>query len=294
MKVISCLKGHTPSLKGAALCLGAFDGVHRGHLSLLKRAKALGKKVVVLLFSEPPSHFFYRDKSSFEITPLRAKLRRLEEINIVDMAVILKATPQLFALSYLDFINQVLKEMNPDILVCGEDYRFGAKALGTPTLLKEFFYVEEVPLLSNDEGKISSQRIIRAIEEGDMEKANADLGYPYAIEGEVREGFHNGHKIGFPTANLTIIGNYVLPKRGVYIGKAKFDKEEKKAIINVGNNPTVGLLKETRIECHLLDFNGDLYSKTIIVSFLRFLREEKKFASLEELALQLEKDKESA
>lgn len=294
MKVISCLPTHCPDLRGYALCLGAFDGVHLGHVSLLKKALSSGKKVAVLLFSEPPSHFFFRDKSPYELTPLRAKLSRFEKDGIAELAVILKSSPHLFGLTPSAFIDGVLLKMAPDLLVCGEDYRFGLGAKGSAKDLMERFPVEVVPLLNDEHGKISTQSIIKAIEDGDLAKANSELGYEYAVEGEVVEGFHNGRKIGFPTANLRLLGAYALPKVGVYAGKAILPKGEWKAIINIGSNPTVGRLKEALLECHLIGFEGDLYGKTLVVSFSRFLRNEQRFPSLEELGQQLAEDKKNA
>ena len=171
---------------------------------------------------------------------------------------------------------------------------FAKEAKGTPSFLRESFRVEEIPLLLIDGEKVSSSRLREIIsKEGDVELATSLLGHPYEMRGKVRKGLHNGTRIGFPTLNLLPDAPYVYPAAGVYEGVSYLSGLAYRSLINVGVNPTVGALKEPQVESHLLGYHGDAYGKTIYVSFSRRIRGEIKFASLDELKAQIEKDKAS-
>ena len=142
--------------------------------------------------------------------------------------------------------------------------------------------------------KVSARDISKMIENGEIETANKLLGRPFRINGLVTEGKHNGKKIDFPTANLKLEYRYVYPKSGVYIGYGYVYGKKYKAIINVGTHPTINPLKEPVIEVHLIDFEGVIYGKTIFCDFIKYIRDEKKFDSLDELKAQLTKDRQKA
>jgi riboflavin kinase/FMN adenylyltransferase len=208
----------------------------------------------------------------------------------VEIFYVIHTTKEFLSLSPEDFMKDVLLPLKPARLIVGSDYRFGKRAQGDAETLKSLFEVEVVSLLQDNGSKIASRDIKTKIEEGDIEKATSLLGHPFQITGIVQEGFHNGRKIGFPTINLALEVPYVLPRSGVYLSKVILEGKQYPAITNVGTNPTVGELLEPIVESHLDGFEGESYGKVASILFYAYLREEKKFASLEDLGLQLEKD----
>lgn len=278
-----------PSLVGGSLLLGYFDGVHRGHFELIEAAKKEKSIVGVLLFDENLGRFLPNAKSGYELTLLPEKLNLFEKYG-VDVAYIIHIDKDFLNLRKNEFITEILLKINPKKIVVGTDYTFGYKKEGTITDLKNYFEVVACPLLEDENGKISTRTIISLLDKGDLRGANAQLGYLYSISGKVIHGFENGRKISYPTANIETSPEKMLPKVGVYAGFTEVDGKQYKSIINIGNNPTVGKLKKNIIETHLLDFDSDIYNKDIKVSFLDFIREEKKFSSLNELKEQLDKD----
>jgi riboflavin kinase/FMN adenylyltransferase len=279
-----------PDVKHLTLCLGNFDGVHLGHQHLLFKAIEDSEGPVgVLLFSDNPAKYYDSKKSVSILTSLEDKIRILNGYNI-DYAYIINIDKSFFKLSPEEFISQVLKPINPSLIVVGEDYSFGELGKGDPTLLKSFFKVEVVDLVLKDGKKVSTQNIIEDIQTGQIKKANCLLGRSFEIKGKVIHGEANGRKIGFPTANISLETNYVMPKTGVYAGIVYSRGRSFSSIINVGTNPTIGLLKHPRIECYIKGLHDDIYGETLYVNFIDFIREEKTFASLDELKVQLEKD----
>jgi FAD synthase len=165
------------------------------------------------------------------------------------------------------------------------------KAAGDVTLLAKSFRLKTVDLLYREEKKIASRDIKKMISDGLVEVAQEELGRPYCLKGVVHEGFHNGRTIGFPTLNLHLDEPYILPKGGVYLTETEVNGKRYKSITNIGTNPTVGLLHHERVESYLKGFEGNAYEERISVYFLKRIRDEKKFSSLDELRAQLEKDK---
>ena len=284
--------GEVPPLSSKlTLCLGNFDGVHRGHQSLIFEARKRSEgDVGVLLFDQNPSVFFPSEKSPAVLNSLDDKCVRFSGLG-VDVAYIVKVSAAFFALSPEEFIEKVLAPLKPSALVVGTDYTYGAKAEGNLASLQKSFSVYPVDLLEEEGHKISTQSIIKEIQKGDLKEANAELGYPYQVKGRIAHGLENGRKIGFPTANLALDVPYALPKAGVYLGVAYLRGRPYRSLINVGNNPTIGLLKHPIIEAYLSGFEGEAYGETLYLEFDSFLREEKKFANLDELRLAIEEDK---
>jgi riboflavin kinase / FMN adenylyltransferase len=272
------------------LCLGTFDGFHRGHQSLLfaARKKAEGD-VAVLLFDQNPSLFFSSNKSEKVLTSLDDKSRLLESKGC-DILYVIHVDKAFFQLSPEDFIAEVLKPLEPSLLVMGSDYTFGAGGKGTPELLAHSFATEVVPLLNENGSKISTQSLIKEIEAGQVAEAEKELGRPYQIVGKVVHGYENGRTIGFPTANLLLAAPYVLPKNGVYMGLCYVRGLPYKALINVGVNPTVGLLKEPVVECYLKGLDEDIYGETLYCEFLLHIRDEITFPNLDGVKEQIKKD----
>lgn len=274
------------NIPGLALCLGNFDGVHLGHQKLFSEAANLGSKHVgVLLFDKNPAEFFLSSKSLKVLTGLEDKIRILEGLGI-DYVFVVPVSKEFFAQSKEEFISKYIEPLNPSFVVCGTDYTFASKASGKPEDLAKLYNVHLVDLLFNNGLKISTQDIIKLIESGKIEEANSLLGRPYEVRGVVVKGLENGRTIGYPTANLKLLENYVLPLHGVYSATTN----GLLSFVNVGTNPTVGVLKEPLIESHILDFNEDIYGETVSLSFRHFIRDEKTFASLSELKEQLDID----
>lgn len=294
MKLIDFSYPNVPvSEEKIVLCLGYFDGIHLGHQTLFAMAKKEGYKVGVLTFDNSPSYVLGKIDANTCLTSVSDKAEFLEELHI-DYLYLMHFDKQVATLTKDEFIDKILKVINPVKLYCGEDYRFGVRAEGNPEYLKLYFNVEILSIQKKDGIKISSRDIVKLIQTHKMEKAAELLGRPYRINGLVVEGKHNGRTIDFPTANLSLDYPYVFPDFGVYMGYAKVYGKTYKAIINVGTHPTVVPLYKPIIEVHIIDFMGNIYGKDIFVSFISYMRSEKKFESLEQLKEQLTKDKEKA
>ena len=277
---------------GINLCLGYFDGVHRGHLDLINKAVSEGE-TAVMTFDISPSYALKKNPNEAFLTSLYDKVNILKSLGVKYLYV-LRMSPELLVVSSDEFIENILKVINPKKLFVGEDYRFGRYASGTPEDLKEHFDTVVVSLKKVDGNKISSRVIRDYVSIGEMEEAQKLLSRPYTIVGLVVEGKHNGEKIGFPTANLELDYPYVLPKIGVYMGYVKLMNSKYKAIISVSTHPTIMELNAPLIEVHLISYKGDLYGREIEVQFVKYMRDIIRFDSLEELKEQLQKDKEEA
>jgi riboflavin kinase/FMN adenylyltransferase len=281
------VNGHANKL---TLLLGTFDGVHLGHQRLvLEGKKATEGDLGVLLFDGNPADYFESGKSHQVLTSLEDKLRIFSSLGL-DVAYVLMIDQDFFKLTPDEYVAKVLKPLNPSLLVVGSDYTFGRGAAGNASLLRVYFPVQEVPLLDYKGKKASTQRIITSLSKGDLSAVSGQLGRDYEIHGTVGHGFGNGQKIGFPTANVELKTPYVLPKDGVYAGLVYLRGRPYPSLINVGENPTVGLLKHSRVECYLKGFSGSCYEETLYVQFQKRLRDEKQFASLQELQAQIAKD----
>ena len=269
--------------KGLSLALGNFDGLHIGHQRLFVETALHAKGDSAVLFFKKPYG------GGPILTDVEDKLR-LSLPSRLDRCYVLENDESLFDMEAEEFIEKVLVPLGTARVVVGEDFRFGQGAKGNPELLKKYFDVEIVPLLQLEGSKVSSSAIKALLFEDEVELATEWLGRPYELRGIISKGLGNGRTIGFPTANLELAADYVLPLPGVYCGVAYVSGIAYRAMINVGTNPTVGKLDQPIVEAHLLDFDKECYGQTCYVSFLRFIREEKRFDSLEELRKQLVQD----
>lgn len=291
METIYLDKANIQSIPNLSICLGTFDGLHIGHQQLLIKAVSDSSGPVgILLFDSNPADIIDNGKRHRILTSLEDKIVLLNKLRL-DYAFIVKADASFFSASPKDFIENYLLPLGVKKAFVGSDYRFGKAAEGDPSFLSKFIQVEEIPLLSIKGEKVSTQKIASLIEEGKIEDANGLLGRPYEIKGKIVEGYQNGRKIGFPTANLSLSSPYVLPRDGVYKGLGFLRGFPYQSMINVGKNPTLGLLKQDVVEAYLEGFKDTAYNETLYIDFLSFLREEKKFKDLEELSKQLQKDR---
>jgi riboflavin kinase/FMN adenylyltransferase len=285
------------ALRGATLALGNMDGVHQGHLAVLRAAHAArpGTKLAVLTFEPHPREHFRPDDQPFRLTPLPAKAAALGAAG----AAIIYALPFDAALAAMPaeaFFRDVLQQgLGAVHLSSGQDFAFGNRRggdAGTLARLAEAagIGVTIVPPVADAGGPISSTRIRRALQDGYPERATAMLGRPWEIRGEVVHGDKLGRVLGWPTANLWI-GRHLEPARGVYaVTVALPDGSEAKGVANVGRRPTLGGDPETRLETFIFDWSGDLYGQEIGVRLVHFLRSDAKFNGLEELKAAIAQD----
>ena len=275
------------------LCLGYYDGIHLGHQALINQAKKEGYKVGVLTFDNSPAYILGKISENYYLTSVADKAEYLSELDI-DYLLIMHFDLEVSKLTKDEFINNVIKPLNPVKLYCGEDYRFGVRGEGEPKYLSYYFETVVFDTQKIDGVKISSRDIVKAIQNRNIPKATQLLGRPYRINGLVVDGNHYGRTINYPTANLKLDYPYVYPAIGVYMGYAEVLGKRYKAIINIGTHPTVVPLYKPIIEVHILDFSGNIYGKDIFVEFIDYIRKEMKFDSVDDLIAQLEKDKERA
>ncbi len=281
-----------PKTNRLTLLLGTFDGVHLGHYELVKDAKFHSEgELGVLLFDKNPSTLL-GNKSPRILTSLEDKIRIFSSYGF-DYVFVLPLNEPLLHERKEEFIDHYLLPLSPSLLVVGEDYSFGLKAEGKALDLQARFATDIVPIMYKNGHKIGTQEIIASLEKGDIAKANEDLGRLYEIQGKVINGYQNGRKFGFPTANLSLSSPYVVPHSGVYKTITYVRGIPHKSLTNIGDNPTIGLLNHASIETYIDHFHGDIYGDTIYIDFLSFLREEKKFSTIDDLKKQLEIDKKS-
>lgn len=293
MKIIEIDLNNVPANDiDLTLCLGYFDGVHLGHQQIIHNAKKEGLPVAVLSFDNSPSHFLGL-KDEKELTTLADKAYWFNKFG-VDIFYIMHFDKETLKVTKDEFINVILKKINPKKIFCGVDYRFGVRGEGTPEYLNRFFPTHAINLLKEKDLKISSTQIREYVTNGPIESANEMLGRPYRLIGMVVEGNHMGRTIQFPTANLELDGDYVLPLDGVYAGKVRLHDEYFKCLVSIGRHPTIYGLEKSVVEVNILDFDRDIYGTTIYVDLLTYIRGVIKFESMEDLKHQIEKDREFA
>ena len=291
MKIIDFNINNTPvNDKDLVLCLGFYDGLHLGHQKLIGEALKEGYPVGVMTFDVAPAVLLGK-KENYSLTSTFDKADILEDMG-VKYLYLMHFEKETLKVTKDEFIERVLKPLNPRKIFVGEDYKFGVLGEGDANYLKNFFDVQVIPLQKIDNLKISSKKIRELVEAGKVDKAAELLGRPYRICGLVVEGDHNGQKIDFPTANLELDYSYVFPKEGVYMGYGYFMNRKRKAMICVGTHPTIHQLMKPIIEVHIIDFNENLYGRELYVDFVSYLRGVKQYSSLEELREQLIKDEE--
>ena len=282
-------KKPTERFDSLSLCLGYFDGVHIGHQELIKYARKYAKHILGLLtFSKPISTIVDNGKNKEVLTSLDDRFKIISKLG-VDYYFVTQIDQEFTKLSDMDFI-EMLKKMHVKEIFVGKDFRYGAEAKGTISTLKDYFDVYEIDIKNVNGEKVSTQSIATLIKNGEIEKANDLLGHNYCVVGNIVSGNQIGSKIGFPTLNLKLSDNYVLPKFGVYKTICYVDNVPHISITNVGVKPTIGKDFEPGIEVHLKEFKGEVKGDVINLEFLKFIRPEKEFASIEELKAQIEKD----
>lgn len=302
MEVFEGIDNIGRSLKDPVLTIGNFDGVHRGHQALFRKAREWAEELkgesVVVTFNPHPLQVLSPDQGLVFITPHERKLELIALCGI-DVAIVVPFSTEFAQMSASDFVKVLLVDrIGPKGIVVGEGYRFGYGREGDTQYLQKMgsrygFRVETVSGVQLDGSLVSSTLIRQLIQEGDLREANKLLGRSYEIGGVVIPGHQRGGRLlGFPTANISI-SNQAPPKRGVYAVRVKVGDAAYGGAANVGYNPTFGGT-ELSIEVFLFDFHENIYDRFIRVSFLERLRDEKRFSGPDELAAQIRKDVEKA
>jgi riboflavin kinase/FMN adenylyltransferase len=266
-----------------AVALGSFDGVHRGHRRVLDAVCSSSMPATVVTFWPHPQTVVGNGVEL--LASLERRLELLEDAGVAEVLV-LPFTPELAQLEPAAFAEEVLRRIGTEVIAVGENFRFGRAASGDVDLLRQLgFDVRPVPLVEG----VSSTRIRKLVASGDVEAAARLLARPAEIEGIVVRGDRRGADLGFPTANLEVPSELLVPANGIYAGAALGYR----AAVSVGTNPHYGG-NECRIEPHLLDFDGDLYGSRLVVELWSRLRDEQAFRSEDELVEQIARDVEAA
>ena len=285
------------------LTIGTFDGVHLGHRKIITRlqeiARGMNGESVIFTFDPHPRKVVAPNESSLRIlTTLDEKIELFEQSGI-DHLIIYPFTPEFAQLSYEQFVEEILVgQIHTKYLVVGYDHKFGKNRQGDFEFLKNCaarldFQIEKLDVLLMNESSVSSTKIREALQKGDVETANAFLGYPFTLHGTVVQGQQLGRKIQFPTANIEASDpDKIIPGFGVYAVQVKVQEQWYQGMMNIGNRPTVNHNADHRsIEVHIFDFGADIYDLPIELMFFKKLREEQKFPSIEMLKEQLSQDK---
>lgn len=308
MKVIHLKYPHqlkqTAQTTAYSLAIGFFDGVHKGHQEVIKSAIAQAKKSgirsAVMTFDPHPSIVLGgRNERVFYITPLQQKLDTLEALE-VDTVFVVHFTSDFAKLSPEQFIQYFIRDLHVKHVTAGFDFSFGAYGKGDMALMQQLangdYTVTVVDKQSDADEKISSTRIRRLLQDGDMEAVRELLGRAFEVPGMVVHGDKRGRTMGFPTANVQAMEGCFTPATGVYAVKILVQNEWHNGVCNVGYKPTFNHPenKQLSIEVHILDFDKSIYGEEVTVGWYKRIRSERKFNGIDELIAQIDRDKHEA
>lgn len=303
MKVIDQLEKTQVRWRRPILAIGVFDGLHRGHQKLIQRivrkAKAVGGTSLVMTFWPHPVHVLRPEVRLPLLVSLPHRLKLIELLG-VDVCIVVNFTKSFSHLSPEKFVEQFLvKRIRPEEVFVGYDFRFGQNREGSFELFRQLgkkfgFRVKQLPAVKSREGVISSSRIRELISLGQLTQASRLLSRPVSVMGTVCRGDRRGKSLGFPTANLNP-GSEVIPPCGVYVVRVFVGKRKFYGMANVGWRPSFKTEQhQINVEVHIFDFYKDIYHESILVEFLKKIRDEKIFNSRAQLIAQLKKDKATA
>jgi riboflavin kinase/FMN adenylyltransferase len=294
-----------PELRGGAIAIGNFDGVHGGHRALIDAARSAadntGVVAGVLTFEPHPRQFFAKDAPPFRLSNFRAKAAWLGDTGI-DLLAVASFGNRLAMMSASDFVSEILvRRLGVSHVVVGYDFAFGHKRSGNVAFLQQAaaehgFGLTIVDPVREGEEVVSSTRVRDALWQGNPRRAADLLGHPWEIHGRVRKGDQRGRTIGFPTANIAL-GGYIEPQFGVYAVQIGWPEGEgivwRNGVANLGRRPTFNK-NDVLLEVNVFDFQGDIYGKRAQVRFIEFLRSEQKFDGLDALKAQIAADADKA
>ncbi len=286
-----------------AIALGFFDGVHIGHAALLERTKQRAREIgavpSVLSFDVHPDTLVFGTPVPLINSAIGREDIIRREFGIQNV-VFLHFNRTMMQMDWVDFIESLIRELNIGWIVVGHDFCFGYKGQGTAERLKAYceghgLGCDIIPPVRLDGQIVSSTRIRKLIEDGDMEQARRWLGHPHMLSDTVHSGYHLGQKMGAPTINMYFPEGVIVPRHGVYATKVVLeDGSSHVAVTNVGVRPTVSEGEHVSVESHLLDYSGNLYGRQARVEFYAFLRPETRFDDVEALGEQIHRDAENA
>ena len=299
MELIRGLHNLRPRHRGCVATIGAFDGVHNGHRAvlghLLEKSAELALPSMVILFEPLPREFFAPSEAPPRLMSFREKFRALQALGI-DRVLRIRFDEALRSMSAVDFIQRIFVDgLGVRYIVVGDDLRFGHDRKGDFEMMKAEGLRHDYEAMHTDTlgisgARVSSTRVREALLAADFAMAEELLGQPYSITGKVVYGDQRGRTLGAPTANMQL-HRLRAPLSGVYVAEVSgIGPTALPAVANIGTRPTVGDGFRANLEVHLLDFDASLYGKTITVTFLEKIRDEVKFASLDELKQQIHKD----
>ncbi len=283
------------NLKNCRITIGRFQGVHRGHQHLISQLgpKDKSSPTVVITFDPPPEDVLFPQKRP-QIMSLEQKLHMFKTLG-VDIVFLIPFTQEIADLSPEHFAERFLfTAFNPSLIVVGYDFAFGKDRKGDFETLKMLkspnVKLKQVEPLMNGEEIVSTSFIRKLLTNGDVFRVKEFLGRHYKISGRVVDGEKRGRVLGFPTANLQYENHRLLPKVGVYAVDVFFENQKMLGVCNIGFHPTFEQSSQIKVECHILDFDQDLYNKNIEIAFLERLRDERKFSSKDDLVRAIEND----
>lgn len=288
-------------VKNPVLTIGTFDGVHLGHQALLNRMKTLAQEVngetVVLTFTPHPRTVLFPEDHGIQLLSDTQEKRKFLADCGIDHLVEFPFTMEFAKKSAFEYVRDLLVVgMNVHTVIVGYDHRFGRNREGNFQLLLEYadmfqFHVEEIPAQLVNESEVSSTKIRNAILVGNVEFAKQATGRNYLLSGTVVHGKGNGQKIGFPTANIKISDPLkLIPANGVYVVETNINGKNYRGAMNIGTRPTFELNGSRSLEVHVIGFHNNLYEQPLQVEFIRKLRDEQNFGSIDALKEQLAKD----
>jgi riboflavin kinase / FMN adenylyltransferase len=276
-----------------ALTIGSFDGVHRGHVDVIRHvietARSVDAQPALITFEPHPRCVLDPANCPQSITTLQEKLALVESAGI-EHAIVLRFDRELASLSPQEFVDRLATVMEVRTWVIGYDFAFGRGRTGSAQWLREHGqHVEVVPPFKIDGHDLHSSEVRRLITAGEIEHANRLLGREYSMAGPVEAGERVGRRLGFPTANIAVEPNKLIPALGAYAGRARAPGGDFIAALSVGYRPTFGGT-QLRVEAFLLDFEGDLYQQRLELRFVRYLHPDIKFPGTDDLVRQLHQD----
>ena len=283
--------------RGGVFALGNFDGVHLGHKEIIAKATSIGQKKNipsgVLIFQPHPRKFFRPGDENFIISDIKTRSSLLENCNL-DFLGILDFNKEMSNLTPFEFVDKIINQaINVSHLIVGYNFKFGKDRSGDVKVLTDICKKLKIDLsiidkVEEDNYIFSSSSVRECLRKGDLKAAKKILGDYWVVKGEVIKGDQRGRQIGFPTANISMEG-WIEPLFGVYAVNINVDGLFYRGVANLGVRPTFGKSSPI-LEVHLFDYSGDLYGKDIIISFIDFIRKEKKFDGIESLKKQIEID----
>ena len=293
---------HPQALTPSVATIGFFDGVHLGHRHLINQVKMAalnGWCSSIITFPVHPRQVIQSDYQPSLLSSPEEKIELLASTGI-DNCILLPFTRELSQLTAWEFMQLLYEQYQVRMLVIGYDHRFGHNRAETFEDYCRYgrelgIHIMQATAYTQEQDKVSSSAIRRALLSGEVSTATKYLGYPYFLQGTIVSGYQVGRKIGFPTANLQVdFSNKLIPSIGVYAVYVYVNGQKYKGMLNIGHRPTLNNGTDLSIEVHILDFEGDIYHQPMRIEFVDFLRAEAKFNSVEELTLQIQKDKEAA